>query len=141
MVLFGVLILFEMIAACVVGVEVIAEIEFAYCFLDPAVVLIAITGINGKSIIIVLTGALCAVLGVLTFCGGNLGNMPLIDAVDHLVNVFGGLIVAEVVAFMLENCTTFRVCVGVLTNITEDYLDWFGTMARYVEIKGWIWDI
>jgi UDP-N-acetylmuramoylalanine--D-glutamate ligase len=66
--------------------------------------------------------------------------MPLIDAVDHPANVPGGLIVAEVAAFMLENCTTFRAKVGVLTNVTEDHLDRFGTMERYAEMKGRIWD-
>jgi len=41
---------------------------------------------------------------------------------------------------MLENCTAFRARAGVLTNITEDHLDRFGTMARYAEMKGRIWD-
>ncbi|HEX4422610.1 MAG TPA: UDP-N-acetylmuramoyl-L-alanine--D-glutamate ligase [Kofleriaceae bacterium] len=130
----------EMVAARAAGVEVIAEIELAYRFLDPAASLIAITGTNGKSTTTALTGALCAASGRPTFCGGNLGNMPLIDAVDHPANVPGGLIVAEVAAFMLENCTTFRGRAGVLTNVTEDHLDRFGTMARYAEIKGRIWD-
>jgi len=130
----------EMIAARAAGVEVIAEIELAYRFLDPAAALIAITGTNGKSTTTALTGALCEASGAPTFCGGNLGNMPLIDAVDHPANAPGGLIVAEVAAFMLENCTTFRARAGVLTNITEDHLDRFGTMARYAEIKGRIWD-
>ena len=66
--------------------------------------------------------------------------MPLIDAVDHPANVPGGLIVAEVAAFMLEHCSTFRAHVGVLTNITEDHLDRFGTMEHYAAIKGRIWD-
>jgi len=66
--------------------------------------------------------------------------MPLIDAVDHPANVPGGLIVAEVAAFLLENCTTFRARASVLTNITEDHLDRFGTMARYAEMKGRIWE-
>src|SRR5262249_50319081 len=120
--------------------EVIAEIELAYRFLDPAATLIAITGTNGKSTTTALTGALCEASGRPTFCGGNLGNMPLIDAVDHPANAPGGLIVAEVAAFMLENCTSFRARAGVLTNITEDHLDRFGTMARYAEMKGRIWD-
>ena len=51
--------------------------------------LIAITGTNGKSTTTALTGALCAASGRPTFCGGNLGNMPLIDAVDHPANVAG----------------------------------------------------
>src|SRR5439155_1004162 len=41
---------------------------------------------------------------------------------------------------MLESCSSFRPRVGVLTNITEDHLDRFGTMTRYAEIKGRIWD-
>jgi UDP-N-acetylmuramoylalanine--D-glutamate ligase len=130
----------EMTAARAAGVEVIAEIELAYRFLDPGAMLIAITGTNGKSTTTALTGKLCEMSGRPTFCGGNLGNMPLIDAVDHPANVPGGWIVAEVAAFMLENCTSFRAHAGVLTNITEDHLDRFGTMERYAEMKGRIWD-
>jgi len=130
----------EMVAARAAGVEVIAEIELAYRFLDPRATMIAITGTNGKSTTTALTGALCEASGRPTFCGGNLGNMPLIDAVDHPANVPGGLIVAEVAAFMLENCREFRAKVGILTNITEDHLDRFVTMERYAEMKGRIWD-
>jgi len=127
-------------AAQAAGVPVIAEIELAYRFLDPKATLFAITGTNGKSTTTALTGKLCEHSGRPTFCGGNLGNMPLIDAVDHPANVPGGLIVAEVAAFMLETCDTFRAHAGVLTNITEDHLDRFGTMEHYAEIKGRIWD-
>jgi UDP-N-acetylmuramoylalanine--D-glutamate ligase len=136
----GVPLLPPIAAARAAGVEVIAEIELAYRFLDPRATLIAITGTNGKSTTTALSGKLCEASGRPTFCGGNLGNMPLIDAVDHPANVPGGLIVAEVAAFMLENCTTFRAHAGVLTNITEDHLDRFGTMERYAEMKGRIWD-
>jgi UDP-N-acetylmuramoylalanine--D-glutamate ligase len=130
----------EMTAARAAGVEVIAEIELAFRFLDPGATLIAITGTNGKSTTTALTGKLCEMSGRPTFCGGNLGNMPLIDAVDHPANTEGGWIVAEVAAFMLENCTSFAPNAGVLTNITEDHLDRFGTMERYAEMKGRIWD-
>ena len=136
----GVPLLPAMTAARAAGVEVIAEIELAYRLLDPKAKIIAITGTNGKSTTTALTGKLCEASGQPTFCGGNLGNMPMIDAVDHPANAPGGLIVVEVAAFMLENCTTFRGDVGVLTNITEDHLDRFGTMARYAEMKGRIWD-
>ncbi|HEY5946067.1 MAG TPA: UDP-N-acetylmuramoyl-L-alanine--D-glutamate ligase [Kofleriaceae bacterium] len=136
----GVPTLAEMTAARNAGIEVIAEIELAYRFLHRDAKLIAITGTNGKSTTTALTGKLCEQSGQPTFCGGNLGNMPLIDAVDHPANVPGGWIVAEVAAFMLENCTSFRARAGVLTNVTEDHLDRFGTMERYAEIKGRIWD-
>jgi len=130
----------EMIAARKAGVEVIAEIELAYRFLHPHAQVIAITGTNGKSTTTALTGALCAASGKPTFTGGNLGNMPMISAIDHPANSAGGLIVVEVAAFMLENCERFRAHVGVLTNITEDHLDRFGTMEKYAEMKGRIWD-
>ena len=72
----------EMKAARAAGVPVWAEIELAFRFLHPEAVLLAITGTNGKSTTTALTGALCAQSGRPSFCGGNLGNMPLIDAVD-----------------------------------------------------------
>ena len=127
-------------AARAAGIPVLAEIELAYRFIHPGAKLIAITGTNGKSTTTALTGKLCEMTGRPTFCGGNLGNMPMIDAVDHPANCDGGLIVVEVAAFMLENCDTFRADAGVLTNVTEDHLDRFGTMQHYAEIKGRIWD-
>ncbi|MEO6773198.1 MAG: UDP-N-acetylmuramoyl-L-alanine--D-glutamate ligase [Kofleriaceae bacterium] len=136
----GVPLLPEMVAARAGGVEVIAEIELAYRFLDPHAQVIAITGTNGKSTTTALTGILCEASGRPTFTGGNLGNVPMIAAIDHPANSPGGLIVVEVAAFMLENCERFRAHVGVLTNITEDHLDRFETMERYAAIKGRIWD-
>ena len=97
--------------------------------------LVAITGTNGKSTTTALTGALCEASGRPTFCGGNLGNMPLIDAVDHEANIPGGLIVAEVAGFMLEMCTSFRPRVGACLNISEDHLDRYGTMDVYASMK------
>ncbi len=125
----------EMAAARAQGVPVIAEIELAYRFFDPAADLIAITGTNGKSTTTALTGALCEASGRPTFCGGNLGNHPLIEAVDHRANRPGGLIVAEVAGFMLETCTSFRPKVAACLTITEDHLDRYGTMDVYAKMK------
>jgi UDP-N-acetylmuramoylalanine--D-glutamate ligase len=122
-------------AARAAGVEVIAEIELAYRCLDPRATLIAITGTNGKSTTTALTGELCVASGRPTFCGGNLGNMPLIDAVDHPANVAGGLVVAEVAGFMLETCTSFRPHVAACLNITPDHLDRYGTLEAYAAMK------
>ncbi len=122
-------------AARAAGVEVIAEIELAYRFLHPDAQLIAITGTNGKSTTTALAGALCEASGRPTFCGGNLGNHPLIEAVDHPANCAGGYVVAEVAGFMLEMCTSFRPKVAACLNITEDHLDRFGTMEVYASMK------
>jgi UDP-N-acetylmuramoylalanine--D-glutamate ligase len=124
----------ETIAARAAGVEVIAEIELAYRFLDPRAVLIAITGTNGKSTTTSLTGAICAASGTPSFCGGNLGN-PLIEAVDTPANAPGGYVVAEVAGFQLETCTSFRPRVAAGLNITEDHLDRYGTMEVYAAMK------
>lgn len=126
-------------AARAAGVEVIAEIELAYRFLHPEAQLIAITGTNGKSTTTALTGSLCQAASAMgappTFCGGNLGNHPLIEAVEHPANCPGGLVVAEVAGFMLETCTSFRPKVAACLNITEDHLDRFGTMDVYASMK------
>jgi len=117
------------------GVEVIAEIELAFRFFHPGATLIAITGTNGKSTTTALTGALCEASGRPTFCGGNLGNHPLIEAVDHPANVEGGLIVAEVAGFMLETCTSFRPNIAACLNITPDHLERYGTFDVYASMK------
>ncbi|HLU64827.1 MAG TPA: UDP-N-acetylmuramoyl-L-alanine--D-glutamate ligase [Kofleriaceae bacterium] len=124
-----------MAAARAAGVEVIAEIELAHRFLHPEATLIAITGTNGKSTTTALCGALCQASGRPTFCGGNLGNHPLIDAVDHPASSAGGLVVAEVAGFMLETCAGFRPRVAACLNITEDHLDRYGTMEVYASMK------
>lgn len=122
-------------AARAEGVEVIAEIELAYRFLHPDAVLIAITGTNGKSTTTALTGALCEAQAADTFCGGNLGNHPLIEAVDHPANRPGGFVVAEVAGFMLETCTSFRPRIAACLNVTPDHLDRYGRFAVYAAMK------
>lgn len=117
------------------GVEVIAEVELAYRFLHSGATLIAITGTNGKSTTTALTGALCAASGRPTFCGGNLGNHPLIEAVDHPANSAGGLVVAEVAGFMLETCTSFRPQIAACLNISPDHLDRYGSFDVYASMK------
>jgi UDP-N-acetylmuramoylalanine--D-glutamate ligase len=124
-----------MAAARAAGIEVIAEIELAYRFLHPEALLVAITGTNGKSTTTALTGSLCEATGRPSFCGGNLGNHPLIDAVDGAANGPGGYVVAEVAGFMLETCTSFRPRAAACLNITEDHLDRYGTMEVYASMK------
>ena len=122
-------------AARAAGVEVIAEIELAYRFFHPDSTLIAITGTNGKSTTTALVGSLCEASGRPTFCGGNLGNHPLIEAVDHEANCAGGLIVAEVAGFMLETCSSFRPKIAACLNITPDHLDRYGSFDVYASMK------
>jgi UDP-N-acetylmuramoylalanine--D-glutamate ligase len=84
--------------AIAAGVPIWSDVELLYQAVRAAgsgARFAGITGTNGKSTTTALTGALCAASGRPTFCGGNLGNMPMIDAVDHPANAPGGLIVVE----------------------------------------------
>jgi UDP-N-acetylmuramoylalanine--D-glutamate ligase len=125
----------EVQAARAAGVEVMAEIELAYRCMNPNALLVAITGTNGKSTTTALTGSLCAASGRPTFCGGNLGNHPLIEAVGGPADVPGGFVIAEVAGFMLETCSSFRPRVAACLNITPDHLDRYGTMEVYSAMK------
>lgn len=110
--------------------EVIGEVELFFR-LCPAPV-IAVTGTDGKSTVTTMLGAIMSETGRHTFTGGNLGN-PLCEGLDALTP--DSVVVAEISAFQLTTCTTFRPNVAVLTNIAEDHIDYHGTFAAYQAAK------
>ena len=59
------------------GIPVIGEIELASRFITAP--LVAVTGTNGKSTVVVLLGEIMKAAGMRTFVGGNLGT-PLATA-------------------------------------------------------------
>ena len=64
--------------------------------------------------------------------GGNLGN-PLTDDLDRLGE--DHVVVAEVSAFQLTTCETFRPSVAIVTNISQDHLDYHGGYEPYQAAK------
>jgi UDP-N-acetylmuramoylalanine--D-glutamate ligase len=110
--------------------EVLGEVELFYR-LCPATVL-AVTGTDGKSTTTTMLGAISRAAGRPTFVGGNLGN-PLTDDLDTLSA--DHVVVAEVSAFQLTTCDTFRPSVAVVTNIAPDHLDYHGGFEPYQAAK------
>lgn len=59
----------------VVGIFVVGDIEFFVWYVD--IFVIVIIGLNGKSIVIDLSGVLVNVVGVKVVVGGNIGVLVL----------------------------------------------------------------
>ncbi len=99
------------------GKEIVDEIEFASRFVKGRI--IAITGTNGKTTTTRLTWHLLREAGLNAALGGNIGTSFAALAAEGDHDYF----VLEVSSFQLDNCTTLRPFVSVITNITPDHLD------------------
>jgi UDP-N-acetylmuramoylalanine--D-glutamate ligase len=103
---------------------------------DYAPMLLAITGTNGKTTVTSLTGQLVERAGQSVAVAGNIGPtlldtlMARLDA-DDLPEVW----VLELSSFQLEGERSFEPTAGAVLNISQDHLDWHGSMAAYVQAK------
>jgi UDP-N-acetylmuramoylalanine--D-glutamate ligase len=101
---------------------------------DPKV--LAITGTNGKTTVTSLTGQLVSRAGKTVAVAGNIGPTLLdtlsesLDA-DALPEVW----VIELSSFQLDGQTTFEPSAATVLNITQDHLDWHGSMVDYSAAK------
>lgn len=97
---------------------------------------LAVTGTNGKTTVTSLTGQLVSRAGKTVAVAGNIGPTLLdtlsarLDA-DTLPEVW----VIELSSFQLDGETTFEPSAATVLNITQDHLDWHGSMAAYVSAK------
>ena len=112
------------------GKKVIGEIELGALFTQADFV--AITGTNGKTTTTALTGEVFKAGGFTTHVLGNIG-IPIAGEVEK--TKAGDVIVAETAALQLETIDTFAPHVCAVLNITEDHLDRFGTMDKYIAAK------
>lgn len=100
----------------------------------PAV--LAVTGTNGKTTVTALTGQLVERAGKRTAVAGNIGPSLLdtlsakLDA-DDLPEVW----VIELSSFQLEGVQNFEPTAAAVLNVTQDHLDWHGTMDAYAAAK------
>ncbi|MFQ5515477.1 MAG: UDP-N-acetylmuramoyl-L-alanine--D-glutamate ligase [Myxococcota bacterium] len=91
---------------------------------------IGVTGTNGKSTTVVLTGEMLRRSGLAVPIGGNLG-----DPLCALVGAPADALVAELSSFQLELARALHVQIGVLLNLAPDHLDRHGSLEAYGEAK------
>ncbi len=112
------------------GINVISEVELAYQFCPSPIA--AITGTNGKTTTVALTGEMFRLQFPRVQVAGNIG-FPLCDAV--LQSSGGDYIVAELSSFQLASVREFRARIAAVLNISSDHLDYHGSMDEYMAAK------
>ncbi|MBN2593531.1 MAG: UDP-N-acetylmuramoyl-L-alanine--D-glutamate ligase [Sedimentisphaerales bacterium] len=98
--------------------------------------IIGITGANGKSTTTALTAHLLKKTSNETvWLSGNIGNQPLLTALDQINP--DDLIVLELSSFQLEQLADIKKApdVALLTNLTPNHLDRYGTFENYCAAK------
>lgn len=101
---------------------------------QPAV--LAITGTNGKTTVTSLTGQLMAHAGKTVAVAGNIGPTLLDTLTQHLqVDTLPEVWVLELSSFQLDAAGSFEPTAAVVLNVTQDHLDWHGSMQAYAGAK------
>jgi len=100
----------------------------------PAV--LAVTGTNGKTTVTALTGQLVERSGKTVAVAGNIGP-TLLDtlAQKREAGALPQVWVLELSSFQLDGVTGFEPTAAAVLNVTQDHLDWHGTMEAYAAAK------
>ena len=101
---------------------------------------IGITGTNGKTTVTSLTGLLVQHAGKSVAVAGNIGPTLLDTLTEKLDARDGGdplpqVWVLELSSFQLDSCSNFEPTAATVLNVTQDHLDWHGTLAAYTAAK------
>ena len=127
------------------GIAVLGELDlFARALADLkesqayAPQLLAITGTNGKTTTTAMTALLVERAGKRVATAGNIGP-TLLDTLAARLEDLPEVWVLELSSFQLEGGGTgvrqFEPSAAVVLNVTQDHLDWHGTMAAYAAAK------
>ena len=101
---------------------------------SPAV--LAVTGTNGKTTVTSLTGQLVARAGKTVAVAGNIGP-TLLDTLSSCLdaNSLPEVWVIELSSFQLDSVEGFEPTAATVLNITQDHLDWHGSLEKYAAAK------
>jgi UDP-N-acetylmuramoylalanine--D-glutamate ligase len=101
---------------------------------------IAISGTNGKTTVTSLTGQLLQRAGKSVAVAGNIGP-TLLDTLQICLDTeaLPEVWALELSSFQLDEVTSFEPSVATVLNISQDHLDWHGSMAAYVRAKSAIY--
>ena len=103
---------------------------------DYAPVVLAVTGTNGKTTVTALTGQLVARAGKTVAVAGNIGP-TLLDTLSACLdaNALPDVWVIELSSFQLNGAEGFEPTTATVLNISQDHLDWHGSLAAYSQAK------
>ncbi|WP_028100878.1 UDP-N-acetylmuramoyl-L-alanine--D-glutamate ligase [Pseudoduganella violaceinigra] len=97
---------------------------------------IAITGTNGKTTVTSLTGQLCERAGLSVRVAGNISPAALDvlrDVMEH--DALPQAWVLELSSFQLHTTYSLQADAATVLNVTQDHLDWHGSMQAYADDK------
>jgi len=127
--------------------EVLGEIElFARALNQLATTrayvpkVLGITGTNGKTTVTALTQHMLTTAGIKACAAGNVSPAALDALMDALdAEALPAAWVLELSSFQLETTASLRFTAAVVLNLTQDHLDWHGSMAAYTQAKAKIY--
>ena len=97
---------------------------------------LAITGTNGKTTVTSLTSKLLEHAGVKVAVAGNIGPTLLDTLSSHIDGAdLPAAWVLELSSFQLDGVQGFEPTAAVVLNITQDHLDWHGSLQAYAAAK------
>ena len=97
---------------------------------------LAITGTNGKTTVTSLTTQLVARAGKTVAMAGNIGP-TLLDTLSERLAAgdLPEVWVLELSSFQLDGVNQFEPTAATVLNVTQDHLDWHGTLQHYADAK------
>jgi UDP-N-acetylmuramoylalanine--D-glutamate ligase len=98
--------------------------------------LLAVTGTNGKTTVTALTRQLVEASGLTARAAGNISPAALASLIDALdTDTLPQVWVLELSSFQLHTTTSLVADAAVVLNVTQDHLDWHGSMQAYADAK------
>jgi UDP-N-acetylmuramoylalanine--D-glutamate ligase len=103
-------------------------------------VVLAVTGTNGKTTVTALTGQLVERAGKTVAVAGNIGP-TLLDTLAQALDSqsLPEVWVLELSSFQLDGIDGFEPTAATVLNLTQDHLDWHGSMQAYAQAKARIY--
>jgi UDP-N-acetylmuramoylalanine--D-glutamate ligase len=95
---------------------------------------LGITGTNGKTTVTSLTGQLVERAGKTVAVAGNIGP-ALLDTLTERLEDLPQVWALELSSFQLDGVDDFEPTAATVLNVTEDHLDWHGSMDAYASAK------
>ena len=131
------------VAAHAAGVRLAGELNLFFEALQQlkatqeyAPALLAVTGTNGKTTVTALTGQLVERAGKTVAVAGNIGP-TLLDTLTERIEAgtLPQVWVLELSSFQLDGVEGFEPTAATVLNLTQDHLDWHGSMEAYAAAK------